>query len=92
MTPTGSIRRPVRWLARGAVGLWDLVRLALRRDRVMIPAWVLGLGLAVALASGRSVRGALDALARWGASSGLDQSAGFAAAIRACALVGAGAR
>jgi len=47
------------------------------------------IGLAAALASGRSVRGALDALARWGASSGLDQAAGFAAAIRACALVGA---
>jgi hypothetical protein len=47
------------------------------------------IGLAAALASGRSVRSALDALARWGASSGLDQAAGFAAAIRACALVGA---
>jgi hypothetical protein len=50
------------------------------------------IGLAAALASGRSVRAALDALARWGASSGLDQAAGFAAAIRAGALVGAGAR
>ena len=37
--------------ARGALpealpvtGLWLLLRLALRRDRVMIPAWVLGLG------------------------------------------------
>jgi hypothetical protein len=50
------------------------------------------IGLATALASGRSVRAALDALARWGASSGLDQAAGFAAAIRAGALVGAGAR
>jgi ABC-2 type transport system permease protein len=30
-------------------GLADLLRLALRRDRVMIPAWVLGLGVAVAL-------------------------------------------
>jgi hypothetical protein len=50
------------------------------------------IGLAAALASGRSVRDALDALARWGASSGLDQAAGFAAAIRAGALVGAGAR
>jgi ABC-2 type transport system permease protein len=30
-------------------GLRTLVRLALRRDRVMIPAWVLGLGLAVAV-------------------------------------------
>ena len=50
------------------------------------------IGLAAALASGRSVRGALDALARWGASSGLDQAAGFTAAVRAGALVGAGAR
>jgi hypothetical protein len=50
------------------------------------------IGLAAALASGRSVRDALDALARWGASSGLDQAAGFAAAIRAGAPVGAGAR
>ena len=29
--------------------VWILVRLALRRDRVMIPAWVLGLGAAVAV-------------------------------------------
>jgi hypothetical protein len=50
------------------------------------------IGLAVALTSGRSVRSALDALARWGASSGLDQAAGFAAAVRAGALVEAGAR
>jgi hypothetical protein len=50
------------------------------------------IGLAAALASGRSVRAALDALARWGASSGLDQATGFAAAIRAGAPVGAGAR
>ena len=28
-------------------GLAELVRLALRRDRIMLPAWVLGLGLAV---------------------------------------------
>jgi hypothetical protein len=50
------------------------------------------IGLAAALASGQSVRAALDALARWGASSGLDQAIGFAAAIRAGAPVGAGAR
>jgi ABC-2 type transport system permease protein len=31
------------------VGVWILVRLALKRDRVMIPAWVLGLGAAVAV-------------------------------------------
>ena len=30
-------------------GVWILVRLALKRDRVMIPAWVLGLGAAVAV-------------------------------------------
>jgi len=28
-------------------GVWVLLRLALKRDRVMIPAWVLGLGAAV---------------------------------------------
>jgi Protein of unknown function (DUF2877) len=50
------------------------------------------IGLATAQASGRSVPDALGALARWGASSGLDQATGFAAAIRAGALVGAGAR
>ena len=37
--------------ARGAVGWWLLLRLALRRDRVMIPAWVLGLGGAVLITS-----------------------------------------
>ena len=30
-------------------GVAILLRLALRRDRVMIPAWVLGLGAAVAV-------------------------------------------
>jgi ABC-2 type transport system permease protein len=30
-------------------GVWVLVRLALKRDRVIIPAWVLGLGAAVAI-------------------------------------------
>lgn len=30
-------------------GVWVLLRLALKRDRVMIPAWVLGLGVAVAV-------------------------------------------
>ena len=35
---------------------------------------------------------ALDVLRRWGASSGLDQATGLAAAIRAGSLVGAGAR
>ena len=53
---------------------------------------LIGLAAALASASAPSVRGALDALARWGASSGLDQAAGFTAAIRAGALVGAGAR
>lgn len=50
------------------------------------------LGLAAALAAGRSAAPALDALARWGASSGLDQATGFAAALRAGSLVGGGAR
>src|SRR3954453_1098601 len=49
MTPTGSTPRNVPWRARGADGVWVLVRLALKRDRVMIPAWVLGLGVAVAV-------------------------------------------
>jgi hypothetical protein len=42
-------------------------------------------------ASAPAVRTALAVLGRWGASSGLDQATGFAAAIRAGALVGAGA-
>jgi hypothetical protein len=37
------------------------------------------------------VRTALAVLGRWGASSGLDQATGLAAAIRAGALVGDGA-
>src|SRR3954453_21127400 len=49
MTPTGSTPRNVPWRARGADGVWVLVRLALKRDRVMIGAWVLGLGAAVAV-------------------------------------------
>ena len=44
---------------------------------------LIGLAAALASASAPAVRDALDALARWGASSGLDQATGFAAAIRA---------
>jgi hypothetical protein len=51
-----------------------------------------GLAAALASASARAVRDALGALARWGASSGLDQAVGFAAAIRAGAPVGVGVR
>ena len=49
MNPDGAARSGGSRRARGAVGLWILVRLALKRDRVMIPAWVLGLGAAVAV-------------------------------------------
>ena len=41
------------------------------------------LAAALASASARAVHDALGALAQWGASSGLDQATGFAAAIRA---------
>ena len=50
------------------------------------------LATALASASAPAVHDALDALARWGASSGLDQATGFAAAVRAGALVGVGVR
>jgi hypothetical protein len=51
------------------------------------------IALATALTTSASaVRAALGVLRRWGASSGLDQATGLAAAIRAGALVGAGAR
>jgi Protein of unknown function (DUF2877) len=49
-------------------------------------------GLAAALTSAGAVRDALGALARWGASSGLDQATGLAAAVRAGTLVGPGVR
>ena len=52
---------------------------------------LIGLAAALVSASAPAVRTALDALGRWGASSGLDQATGFAAAVRAGALVGAGA-
>ncbi len=53
---------------------------------------LIGLATALASASAPAVRDALAVLGRWGASSGLDQATGFAAAIRAGWLVGAGAR
>jgi hypothetical protein len=63
---------------------------------------LIGLAAALASASAAAVHDALGSLARWGASSGLDQATGFAAAIRsgwspaqpgpAETLVGAGAR
>jgi hypothetical protein len=62
---------------------------------------LIGLAAALASASAPAVRGALTMLARWGASSGLDQATGLAATIRTClpplrgaaagALAGAGA-
>jgi hypothetical protein len=51
-----------------------------------------GLLALAAAPTASAVRGALAVLRRWGASSGLDQATGFAAAIRAGVLVGAGAR
>jgi hypothetical protein len=53
---------------------------------------LLGLAAALASASAWALRVALGALARWGASSGLDQATGFAAAIRAGARPGVGVR
>jgi hypothetical protein len=53
---------------------------------------LIGLAAALASASAPAARDALAVLGRWGASSGLDQATGFAAAVRAGALVGAGAR
>lgn len=50
------------------------------------------LAAALASESAQAVRDALAVLGRWGASSGLDQATGIAAAIRAGALLGAGAR
>ena len=55
------------------------------------PEGLIGLAAALASASAPAVRTALAVLGRWGASSGLDQATGFAAAIRAGALVEAGA-
>jgi ABC-2 type transport system permease protein len=40
MMPTGSRQRPRAAHARGAAGLGDLIRLALKRDRVFLPAWL----------------------------------------------------
>jgi hypothetical protein len=71
-----------------------------RSSRHLLAAAVAGryteglLGLAAALASGSAaaVRTALAVLGRWGASSGLDQAAGFAGAIRVGMLVGVSTR
>jgi hypothetical protein len=53
---------------------------------------LIGLAAALVSASAPAVRTALAVLRRWGASSGLDQATGFAAAIRAGAPIEAGAR
>ena len=50
-----------------------------------------GLAAALVSASAPAVRTAMAVLGRWGASSGVDQATGFAAAIRAGALAGAAA-
>jgi hypothetical protein len=55
------------------------------------PEGLIGLAAALVPASPPAVPAALAVLGRWGASSGLDQATGFAAAIRAGALAGAGA-
>jgi len=88
--------------AHGRLGaaVAPLLAATTRTSRHLLAAAVAGryteglIGLAAALtsASAPAVRGALTVLARWGASSGLDQATGFAAAIRAGWLVGAGAR
>ncbi|MFI1741546.1 ABC transporter permease [Streptomyces sioyaensis] len=49
--------------ARQLAGTGPLLRLALRRDRVLIPAWVLGLGLVVA-GTGSSFEALYDTAAR----------------------------
>jgi len=53
---------------------------------------LIGLAAALVSASAPAVRTALAVLRRWGASSGLDQATGFAAAIRAGVPVRAGVR
>jgi hypothetical protein len=53
---------------------------------------LIGLAAALVSASAPAVRTALAVLRRWGASSGLDQATGFAAAIRAGVAVRAGVR
>jgi hypothetical protein len=56
------------------------------------PEGLIALAAALASASVPPVRAALGVLSRWGASSGLDQATGLAAATRAGTVVGAGAR
>jgi hypothetical protein len=80
--------------AHGRLGaaVAPLLAATTRTSRHLLAAAVAGryteglVGLAAALtsASAPAVRGALTVLARWGASSGLDQATGFAATIRAC--------
>ena len=53
---------------------------------------LIGLAAALVSAAAPAVRDALAVLGRWGASSGLDQATGLAAAVRAGALVGTGVR
>jgi hypothetical protein len=52
---------------------------------------LIGLAAALVSPSAFAIRTALAVLGRWGASSGLDQATGFAAAIRVGTLVGASA-
>jgi hypothetical protein len=81
---------------RLGAGVAPLLSATTRSSRHLLAAAVGGryteglIGLAAALAStsAPAVHEALGLLARWGASSGLDQATGFAAAIRACCAPG----
>ena len=59
-----SQKRSALLSARGAVGVRLLLWLALRRDRVLIPAWVFGLGGAVLLTSSSYAELYADAASR----------------------------
>jgi hypothetical protein len=86
--------------ARLGAAVTPLLAATTRTSRHLLAAAITGrypeglIALAAALASGSvpAVRAALAVQRRWGASSGLDQAAGLAAAVRAGALAGVGAR
>lgn len=54
-TPAGA-RRRTGATAGQLAGTWRLLRLALRRDRIMMPVWVLVLGGSFASVAGSSPR------------------------------------
>jgi hypothetical protein len=88
--------------AHGRLGaaVTPLLAATTRTSRHLLAAAVTGrytealiaLTAALVSAAAPAVRAALGVLRRWGASSGLDQATGLAAAIRAAMLAGAGAR